>query len=61
MAVDLRERRLAQIVRDFIDAYVLAGEVARGLHAGALEFAHVEALVGDGDSPLNRWIPQLWL
>jgi hypothetical protein len=53
--VNLRERRLAQIVRDFIDAYVLAGDVADGLRGGALEFISVEALVGDAeDSVLYR-------
>jgi hypothetical protein len=53
--VDLRERRLAQIVRDFCDAYVLAGEVAVGLRSGALEFVSVEGLVGDAeDSVLYR-------
>ena len=45
----------AQIVRDFIDAYVLAGEVARGLASGGLEFSSVEGLVGDAeDSVLYR-------
>jgi hypothetical protein len=54
-AVDHRERRLAQIVRDFVDAYVLAGEVAAGLTSGALEFTSVERLVGDAeDSVLYR-------
>jgi hypothetical protein len=53
--VELRERRLAQIVRDFIDAYVLAGEIARGLGDGTLEFARVERLVGNAeDSVLFR-------
>jgi hypothetical protein len=53
--VELRERRLAQIVRAFIDAYVQAGDVGKRLRADSLEFARVERLVGDAeDSVLYR-------
>jgi hypothetical protein len=53
--VELRERRLAQIVRAFIDAYVLAGHVGERLRSDALEFASVERLVGEAeDSVLYR-------
>jgi hypothetical protein len=55
MQVELRERRLAQIVRDFIDAYVLAADVGARLRAGTLDFARLENLVGDAeDSVLYR-------
>jgi len=53
--MELRERRLAQIVRDFMESYVLAQEVGRELRAGRLTFAAVARLVGDAeDSALFR-------
>lgn len=53
--MDFQERRLAQIVRDFMEAYVLEDEVARRLEADELIFASVQRLVGDSeDSALYR-------
>jgi hypothetical protein len=53
--MELRERRLAQIVRDFMESYVLSQEVGRELRAGRLTFATVAKLVGDAeDSALYR-------
>jgi len=50
-----RERRLAQIVRDFMEGYVLSQEVGRDLRAGRLAFGTVARLVGDAeDSALFR-------
>ena len=53
--MELRERRLAQIVRDFMEGYVLSQEVGRELRAGRLAFGTVARLVGDAeDSALFR-------
>ena len=53
--MELRERRLAQIVRDFMESYALSQEVGRELRAGRLTFATVARLVGDEeDSALYR-------
>jgi hypothetical protein len=53
--MELRERRLAQIVRDFMEGYVLSQEVGRELRAGRLRFGTVARLVGDAeDSALYR-------
>ncbi|HTO55125.1 MAG TPA: hypothetical protein VMR50_17210 [Myxococcota bacterium] len=53
--MELRERRLAQIVRDFMEGYVLSQEVGRELRAGRLAFGTVARLVGDAeDSALYR-------
>ena len=53
--MELRERRLAQIVRDFMEGYVLSQEVGRDLRAGRLAFGTVTRLVGDAeDSALYR-------
>jgi hypothetical protein len=53
--MELRERRLAQIVRDFMEGYVLSQEVGRDLRAGRLAFGTVQRLVGDAeDSALYR-------
>jgi hypothetical protein len=53
--MELRERRLAQIVRDFMEGYVLSQEVGRELRAGRLSFGTVARLVGDAeDSALYR-------
>jgi hypothetical protein len=53
--MELRERRLAQIVRDFMEGYVLSQEVGRELRAGRLVFGTVARLVGDAeDSALYR-------
>jgi hypothetical protein len=54
-AVEVRARRLAEIVRGFIDAYSLAEEIRSGLGDGTLEFAGIERLVGNAeDSVLFR-------
>ena len=47
--MDFQERRLAQIVRDFMEAYVLADDVVRRLALGKLDFGQVQRLVGDSD------------
>jgi hypothetical protein len=53
--MELRERRLAQIVRDFMESYVLSQEIGRELRAGRLSFGSVARLVGDAeDSALYR-------
>jgi len=44
-----RERRVAQIVRDFMDAYVLFGEIGERLRAGNLEFSWIKRLVAESD------------
>jgi hypothetical protein len=53
--MELRERRLAQIVRDFMEAFVLARTLGEDLRAGRLSFRTVTRLVGDAeDSALFR-------
>jgi len=53
--MELRERRLAQIVRDFMEAFVLARTLGDDLRAGRLSFQAVTRLVGDAeDSALYR-------
>jgi len=53
--MELRERRLAQIVRDFMEAFALSQEIGRELRAGRLTFGSVARLVGDAeDSALFR-------
>jgi hypothetical protein len=47
--MELRERRLAQIVRDFMEAYALSQEIGRELRAGRLSFGAVARLVGDDE------------
>jgi hypothetical protein len=47
--MDFQERRVAQIVRDFIEAYVLADRVMEGLGRDALDFGSVRSWVGDSD------------
>jgi hypothetical protein len=54
-AVELRDRRVAQIVRDFMQAYALSLEVGERLRDGALEFEAVDRLVSEqGESALHR-------
>jgi hypothetical protein len=48
-AARFRERRVAQIVRDFMDAYVLSAEIGVRLQSGTLDFETVERLVGDSE------------
>ncbi len=53
--MELRERRLAQVVRDFMEAFVLARTLGEDLRAGRLTFQTVTRLVGDAeDSALYR-------
>lgn len=47
--MELRERRVAQIVRDFLEAYTLSELVGQRLRAGSLDFATVHRLVNDED------------
>jgi hypothetical protein len=47
--LEFRERRIAQIVRDFMEAYELSNEIGERLHAGDLRFTSVERLVGEGE------------
>ena len=53
--MEIRERRLAQIVRDFMEAFVLARKLGQDLRSGQLAFDTVARLVGDAeDSALYR-------
>lgn len=53
--MEIRERRLAQIVRDFMEAFVLKRKLGQDLRAGHLSFETVARLVGDAeDSTLYR-------
>ena len=47
--MDFQERRVAQIVRDFIEACVLADQIMDGLERDALDFDAVHRWVGDSD------------
>ncbi|MFQ5513319.1 MAG: hypothetical protein ACE5FG_02690 [Myxococcota bacterium] len=47
--MNLRERRVAQIVRDFQDAFVLSARIRDRLPAGDLDFAWIERLVGESE------------
>ncbi len=47
--MELRERRVAQILRDFMEAYVLSAEIGAHLRAGGLDFARVNRLVGESE------------
>jgi hypothetical protein len=47
--MDLHERRLAQIVRDFMEAYALSAQIGRRLQAGDLEFSWVKRLADESD------------
>jgi hypothetical protein len=49
---ELRERRLAHIVRDFMEAFVLAARIRNELREGTLGFERVERLVGDAEDSL---------
>ena len=53
--MDLRERRMAQIIRDFMEAYVLTSRISGRLRNEDLEFSWIERLVGEAeDSALYR-------
>ena len=45
--MDLRERRVAKIVRDFMEAYALSDRIHGLLRSEDLEFAWIERLVGE--------------
>ncbi len=47
--MEWRERRVAQIVRDFMEAYVLSAEIGAHLRGGDLDFAWVSRLVGESE------------
>ncbi len=50
-----RERRIAHIVRDFLESYARSQRIGERLRSGDLEFEDVEGLVGEGEeSPLYR-------
>ncbi|MFQ5698336.1 MAG: hypothetical protein ACE5IL_08635 [Myxococcota bacterium] len=50
--MDLLERHVAQIVRDFFEVWALSEEIGKRLLAGDLEFARVERFVGDSDESI---------
>jgi hypothetical protein len=53
--MEVRDRRVAQIVRDFMLSYQLAADVGERLRRDELDFADVERLVGEGEeSALHR-------
>ncbi|MCP4004006.1 MAG: hypothetical protein GY725_07410 [bacterium] len=53
--MEVRERKLAQIVRDFMEAFVLAAKIGEGLRSQSLSFKLVQGLVGDAeDNVLHR-------
>ena len=45
--MERRERRVAQILRDFLEAYCLSEQVGERLRDGELDFALVDRLVGE--------------
>jgi hypothetical protein len=47
--MELRERRVALIVRDFCEAYTTSERIGTHLRAGDLDFARVERLVGESE------------
>jgi len=47
--MEIRERRVAQIVRDFFEAHALTERVGTHLRAGDLDFPHVNRLVAEGE------------
>lgn len=44
-----RERRVAQIMRDFMEAYELSSQIGRALESDELDFQRVRRLVGDSE------------
>jgi len=48
--MSFQERQLAQIVRDFMEAYDLAEDIASRLYLGDLEFEAVRSLVSDSEN-----------
>ena len=53
--LEWRERRVAQILRDLMEAYELSAQVGASLRAGDLDFGPVRRLVGESeDSALYR-------
>ena len=47
--MQMRDHRVAQIVREFMDAYVLSAEIGAQLLAGNLDFAPIDRLVADSE------------
>jgi hypothetical protein len=47
--VERREQRVAQVVRDFLEAYCLSERVGARLRDGALDYSLVEGLVGESE------------
>ncbi len=47
--MSFQERQLAQIVRDFMEAYDLAEDIASSLYSGDLEFEAVRSLVSESE------------
>jgi hypothetical protein len=47
--VNRRERRIAHIVRDFLESYERSQRIGERLRSGELEFAEVERLVGEDE------------
>ena len=47
--MDLHERRIAQIVRDFLEAYVLADRIRTHLASDELDFGWIQKLVGESE------------
>ncbi len=47
--MDTHERRLAQVVRDLMEAYALSAQIGRRLRAGDLEFSWIKRLVGESE------------
>ena len=48
--MEFRERRIGQIVRDFMHAYTLAERLGEALRGGELRFDLVDELVGEGEA-----------
>ena len=47
--MDIRERHVAKVVRDFLGAYILSNRIRARLESGDLDFDWVKRLVGDGE------------
>jgi hypothetical protein len=47
--MEWRERRVAQILRDFMEAYGLSAQIGAQLRGGDLDFSRVQRLVGESE------------
>lgn len=47
--MELRERRVAQIVRDFMEAHALSERIGVGIKSGTLDFEGMKRLVGESE------------